>query len=79
MSGSPGVRQLAEESTIAAGELADGERSASAKDESATIPKAMAGTVGFSGAKARVASYAPGSGSIEPVAPEELMAPPEAS
>ena len=79
MSGSPGARQKAEESTTAAGGPRDGERPMSAEDGLATIPEAMAGTVGPSGAEAGVASEAIESGSARPVAPEELAAPPEAS
>ena len=79
VSGSPGARQLAEESNTTAGGLADGERSASVEDGSAMIPEATAGSVRTSGAKARVADDAPESRSMEPVAPEELTAPLEAS
>ena len=79
MSGSLGARQPAEESMTAAGGLGDGERSASAEDGSATIREAMEGTVGPSGAETGVASDAPEYGSTEPVAREELTAPPKAS
>ena len=79
VSGSPGARQPAEESTTAAGGLVDSKRSVSVEDGLARIPKATAGTIGASGAEAGVASDAPEFGSTEPVAPEELMAPPEAS
>ena len=79
MSGSPGTRQPAVESTTATGELGDDERSASAVDGSATIPEAMTHTAGPSGAKARVASEATESWSARPLAPEELIVPPEAS
>ena len=57
----------------------DGERLALAEDGSATISKATAGNVGPSGAEVGVADDAPESGSMEPVAPKELTAPPEAS
>ena len=50
-----------------------------AEDGSATISKATAGSVGPSGAEVGVADDAPESGSMEPVAPKELTAPPEAS
>ena len=50
-----------------------------AVDESATIPKATAGTVGSLGAEARVADNALESGATKPVAAEEQTAPPEAS
>ena len=79
MSGSSGARQPVEESATAAGGLADDERSASAEDGSVIIREATAGTVGPSGAKTRVVSEAPESGSAKPMAPEELTAPLEAS
>ena len=59
--------QPVEESNTAMGGLADGKRSTLAEDGSATIPEATAGTVGPSGAEARVADDAPESGSMEPV------------
>ena len=43
------------------------------------IAEATTGTVGPSGAEARVAGDAPESGSTEPVAPEEPTVPPKAS
>ena len=76
---SPGAQQLVDESIIAAGGLADGERPASAKKGSTTIPKATVTTVGPTGAEAGVASDAPESDPTEPTAPEELTAPPETS
>ena len=79
MSGSSGARQPVEESATAAGGLADDERSASAEDGSVIIREATAGTVGPSGAEAGATSDAPEYGSTEPVACEELTAPPEAS
>ena len=79
MSGSPGARQKAEESTTAAGGPRDGERPMSAEDGSETIPEATAGTTGPLGAEAGVASEATESGSARLVAPEELTTPPEAS
>ena len=79
MSGSPGARQPAEESTTATGGLGDGERLASAVDGSATIPGATTGTARPSGAEAGAASHAPEYGLMELVAREELTAPPEAS
>ena len=78
-SGSSGAWQLAEESTTVAGGLVDGEGSASAEDGSATIREATAGTVGPSGAEARVASDAPKFRAEKPAVPEEQMALPEAS
>ena len=79
MSGSPGARQPAKESTTAVGGLKDGERSASARDGSVTIPEATAITAMPSVAEAGATSEAPESGSAKPVVPEELTAPPEAS
>ena len=79
VSGSPGAWQPAEESTTAVGGLANSEGSASAEDGLATIREATVGTVGPLGAEARAASDAPEYGSTEPVAREELTAPPKAS
>ena len=79
MSGSPGAQQPVKKSTTATGGPGDGERSASTEDESATIPEATVGTIEPSRAEAGVVGDAPESGSTEPVAPEELTAPPEAS
>ena len=79
MSGSPGAQQPVKKSTTATGGPGDGERSASVEDGSATILEAMVGTAGPSGGEAGVASEAIESGSVRPVAPEELMAPPKAS
>ena len=79
MSGSPGARQQAEESTTAAGRLGDGERSASAKDGSATTHEAMASTARPSGSETRAAGTAPEYRSTEAEACEEPTAPPEAA
>ena len=49
------------------------------EDGSATIPEATTGTAGPSGAEAGVASEATESGSVRPLAPEELTVPPEGS
>ena len=76
---SQGVIGQAEESNTAMGGLADGERSTSAEDGSAMIPKAAAGTIRPLGAEARAAGDAPESGSMERIAPEELTVPTEAS
>ena len=60
------------------GGLGDGERSASAKDGSATTREAMAGTAGHSGSETGATGIAPEHGSLGPEAREELTAPPEA-
>ena len=79
MSESPGAREPAEKSTTAAGGLVDEEGLTSVEDGSVTIRKAAAGTVGPSGAETGAVSHAPEYEPTEPVAPEELTAPPEAS
>ena len=79
VSGSLGAWQLEEESDTAAGGLVDGERSTSVEDGSVMIPKTMVGNVGPSRSEAGVAGDAPESGSVKPVASEELTVPPKAS
>ena len=73
------AHQLEEESTAAAGKLGDDERVVLTTDGSAVVPEATAGTVGSSGAEARVADDAPKSGAVKLVAPEGHTVLPEAS
>ena len=74
MSGSPGARKLAEESTTTAGGLGDGEWSALV-----TTHEAMAGNAGPLGSKTRAVGIALEYGSTKPEAREELTALPEAA
>ena len=76
---SPRPQQPEEESPAAAGRLGGGEQLALAVDESATIPKATAGTVGSSGAEVGIASDAPESRVVKPMVPEGQTSLPEAS
>ena len=75
----PSARRLEEESAVAAGRLGGGEQLVPTADKSATIPKAMVGTVKSSGVEAGVAGDVPESGAAQLVALEEQTAPPEVS
>jgi len=70
---------LVEESTAAAGGLGGGKQLTPAADESTTIPKVAAGTIGSSGAEARAAHDVPKFGVTKLVPVEEQTTPPEAS
>ena len=76
---SPGARQPAVETTVAAGGLGGSERSASMEDGSETVPVNTAEAAGAVGAEPGVASNAPESRVEKPGVSEEQTALPEAS
>ena len=68
---SPSARQPEEGSTAASGGLGENEQVALTTDGSAIVSKATARIVGSLGVEAGVASDAPESGTMKPVAPPE--------
>ena len=76
---SPSARQSKEGSTAASGRLGKNEQVALTTDGSAAVLEATAGAAGSLGSEAGVASDAPESWAVKPVAAEDQTAPPKVS